>query len=342
MDELKPIVGITMGDAAGVGPELIIKALSELPTYEICNPIVIGDIRVLSRAADLVRPRVQINPVPSPDNLTFRFGKIDVLDLSNIDVSSLLLGVPSAMTGKAAIEYVEQGVKLTLRGQLDALMTAPLSKESMRMAGFVYPGHTELLADLTKSTDYALMLVSDRLRVVHVTAHLALSEVFGSITFESILKKTRLTCRALKDYFGLEAPKIAIAGLNPHAGESGLFGSEESKIIAPAIAEVKRLGIDVSGPFPPDSIFLRAYNGEFDAVVAMYHDQGHIAVKMVGFMNGVNVTIGLPIIRTSPDHGTAWDKAGKSTANPAATIKAIEIASLMARNKAIKRGKSNE
>jgi 4-hydroxythreonine-4-phosphate dehydrogenase len=340
--DLKPVVGITMGDAAGVGPELVIKALSEIRSYEICNPIVIGDIRVLSRAADAVGSSVLINPISSLDNITFRFGKIDVLDLSNVDVGSLLLGAPSAMTGKAAIEYIESGVRLSLRHQLDALMTAPVSKESIRMAGFPYPGHTELLADLTKSTDYALMLISDRIRVVHVTAHLALSEVFGHVTFESILKKTRLTYRTLKDYLGLEAPRIAIAGLNPHAGESGLFGSEESKIIAPAIEEAKRQGIDVSGPYPPDSIFLRAYNGEFDAVVAMYHDQGHIAVKMVGFMSGVNATIGLPIIRTSPDHGTAWDKAGKGTANPLATIKAIEIASLMARNKTRNEGISNE
>jgi 4-hydroxythreonine-4-phosphate dehydrogenase len=264
----------------------------------------------------------------------FEDGVIEVLDLANIDLSKLTRGVVDPMAGKAAYEYVRRAVELALAEEIDAVVTAPLNKEAMNAAGYHYTGHTEILADLCESEDVAMMLVAGDLWVSHVTTHVPLREACELVKKERILKVIELTERALKR-MGIERPSIAVAGLNPHTGEGGIFGREEIDQIEPAVEEAKRLGYDVTGPMPPDTVFYRAVKGkeigrsQFDAVVAMYHDQGHIPIKLLGFFDGVNVTLGLPITRTSVDHGTVFGKAGKGTANPASLIEAIKLGAKM-------------
>ena len=262
-------------------------------------------------------------------------GTIDVIDLHNVDMKNLKMGEPQAMAGKACVEYIKRAVELATAGEIDAIVTGPINKKAMNMGGYKYSGHTELLADLTKTKDFAMLLVTGPLKVIHVSTHVSLVEAIRRVQKERIMTVIKLADQALKD-MGIPHPRIAVAGLNPHAGEDGMFGNEEIDTIAPAIEAAKKTGIDVSGPIAPDTIFMRAKNGEFDVVVAMYHDQGHVAIKMLGFQLGVNVSIGLPIIRTSVDHGTAYRRAGRKlgTGDPSSLIEATRLAAQMARSRA--------
>jgi 4-hydroxythreonine-4-phosphate dehydrogenase len=334
-----------MGDAAGIGPEIIAKALALNEIYTICRPLVIGDARVMHEGIKTARVKLEVNPIKSVQDARFNFGIMDVLDLQNIDINKLVMGTPQAMAGKAAVEYIEKAVEMALKGEIHAITTAPINKEAINMANFKYTGHTEILAHLTNTKCYAMMLVTDSLRVIHVTTHVPLSEVPKLVKRDKILMTIKLAFETLKD-IGVDNPKIAVASLNPHAGEGGLFGREELDEIIPAVESAKKLGIDVTGPLPADTVFVKAIGGEFDLVVAMYHDQGHIPVKLLGFefdkktntwksVRGVNVTLGLPIIRTSVDHGTAYGKAGKGegSANPGSMIEAIKLAAKLAKVK---------
>jgi len=330
----KPTIGITMGDAAGIGPEIIVKALSLKEIYDICKPLVIGSLKAMEMGREVAKLNVKLKPVHSVSEASFRFGEIDVLDLNNIDVKRLVMGKPQAMAGKAAYEYIEKAVELSLKGEIHAIVTAPINKTALNLAGYRFSGHTEILARLTGTKRYAMMLSSEAMRVIHVSTHVSLREACNLVKRDRVLETIKLGYEALRD-IGIKDPKIAVSGLNPHAGERGLFGREELEEITPAIEKAKALGMKVYGPLPPDTAFLRASKGEFDLVVAMYHDQGHIPLKMLGFMSGVNVTVGLPIIRTSVDHGTAYRRAGLrlGTADPTSLIEAIKLAVKMAKNK---------
>jgi len=336
---MKPIVGITMGDAAGIGPEIIIKALSKREVYEICCPLVIGDSRVLEQAARIVGVSLNVKPVFRVEDANFEFGTVDVFDFKNIDLKALKIGHVDAMAGEASVKYIEKAVDMALGNEIDAIATAPINKEAMNKAGYNYAGHTELLAHLTNTKDYAMMLIADSLRVVHVTTHASLRKACETIKKERVLKVIRVTYQVMRK-MKIENPKIAVAALNPHGGEGGLFGDEEIREITPAVEEARKEGVNVIGPLPADTIFVRARGGAYDVVVAMYHDQGHIPVKLMGLkwdekqgawtaVSGVNVTIGLPIIRSSVDHGTAFGKAWKGTANPQSMIEAIKFAAQM-------------
>lgn len=337
---MKPIIGITMGDAAGVGPEIISKALSLKEMYEVCKPVVVGDSRVMEQAIKIANVDLKVNSIRDLREAVFKHGTIDVIDLKNIELNKLVMGRVGVMTGRASVEYVKKAVALALNGLIKAIVTAPISKEAINKAGYHYSGHTELLADLTKTKDYTMMLIAGSLRVTHVTTHMSLREACDKIKRERICKVIKLTDKALRE-MKIRNPRIAVAGLNPHCGESGLFGREEIEEIKPAVEIARKEGINVIGPLPADTVFVRAKGGAYDAVVAMYHDQGHIPVKMLGLewdekrrewvrVSGVNVTIGLPIIRTSVDHGTAFGKAGKGIANPQSMIEAIKLAAEMA------------
>lgn len=328
----RPYIGITMGDPAGIGPEIILKALSRESIYRQAVPIVLGDGTILSRAKGYVGAAVDIRRVDSPAQAIGRFGVVEVLDLRNVDPEMCIPGVLSAEAGRAAIAYVSKAIDLALAGELDAVVTAPINKEAMHRAGYPYAGHTEIFAERTETRNYALMLVAGRFRVLHVSTHVSLREACERVKKERVLQVIRLA-HAVGAVWRLETPRVAVAGLNPHAGEQGLFGQEERDEIAPAVTAARTEGIDASGPLPPDTLFHRALRGEFDFVVAMYHDQGHIPVKLSSFDRGVNVTVGLPIIRTSVDHGTAFDIAGKGTASPRSLLEAIRLAIRMARHR---------
>jgi 4-hydroxythreonine-4-phosphate dehydrogenase len=332
MKDLKPLVGVTMGDPAGTGPEIIAKALVAPEATPDRNVVVIGDAGVMRQAIKITGSPLSVKSIGSPEEAVFSDGFINVVDLKNVDLSRLVRGKVDPMAGKAAYEYIKLAAELALAGRINAIATSAINKDALNKAGYHYPGHTELLAELCEIKDVVMMLVSDKLRVMHVTTHVSLENAIKLVTPERILVLLKITDDALKQ-LGVARRLIAIAGLNPHAGEDGLFGDQEIKIIAPAVETAKRRGFNVVGPLPPDSVFFRAAQGEFDAAVAMYHDQGHIAVKMLGIDEGVNVTLGLPIIRTSVEHGTAFDKAGKGTASPKSLIEAIKLAGTMARNK---------
>ena len=324
-----PVVAITMGDAAGTGPELIVKALAGAALREICRPLVVGDAATLERALGFTGSTLKIRAVSAPEAATFEAGSLDVFDLHNLDLARLTLGQVDAMAGKAAYEYVKAATELALAGRVGAIVTSALNKEALNLAGYHYDGHTGLLAELCAAPDATMMLAVDQLRVSHVSTHVSLREAIDRVQPERIVRVLRLTHEAVRQ-LGVAAPRLAVAGLNPHAGEHGLFGDEEEKIISPAIAEARRLGMDARGPFPGDTVFFRAMQGEFDAAVAMYHDQGHAAVKMLGIWRGVNVTLGLPIIRTSVEHGTNFDLAGTGRSDPRSLVEAIKLAAKMA------------
>ncbi len=325
---VKPIIAITMGDPAGSGPEISLKALRNESVSSRARLILIGDMKVFKRALEIVGASgLSFLRITSPDQAMDTPKVINIIDLDNVDLAKLVYGKPSSLGGKAAYESIAQAVKYAMSGDVHAIVTAPISKESLNLAGYSYPGHTELLADLTGAKDVKMMLVAGAFKVSHVTTHVSLREALDLIKKERVLKTIELTYQSLFELFGMKEPRIAVSGLNPHAGEGGLFGDEEIKEIKPAIQEASSKGINVTGPYPPDTVFYRAYyNKQFDIVIAMYHDQGHIAMKMVGFMEGVNLSLGLPIIRVSPDHGTVWGKAGKGTGNESATLEAIKLA----------------
>ncbi|MFH1617182.1 MAG: 4-hydroxythreonine-4-phosphate dehydrogenase PdxA [Candidatus Margulisiibacteriota bacterium] len=322
-----PIIGITMGDPAGIGPEICAKALISGEVLSLARCVVIGDLASLKRGAKAAKiSGVSFNPIQKIEDAKFARKAIDVLDLANVDQKKLAIGKVSKEAGKASVEYIEMAIDLALAKKIDAIATGPINKEAIRKAGYKYQGHTEILGSRTKSKNYAMMFVSDTLWVILVTTHLALKDVPKALKKEKIINAIKLAHQTLYR-LRKKKPRIGVAGLNPHAGEHGLFGDEEIKIIQPAVAEAKKAGISVTGPLPPDSIFHLERLGKFDIVVAMYHDQGLIPLKLMSFNRSVNVTVGLPIIRTSVDHGTGFDIAGKGWAKPDSLIQAIKVAS---------------
>ncbi len=337
-------LAITMGDPGGVGPEIIVKALNSSEVRNHCYPLVIGDAHIMEEALSLLNLPLKLKIIKSPGELKPTKGSIEVIHVIPPNPPLIKGGVkngivkaeiggfekckPTPEGGKACVRYIKKAVEFALSKKVDGIVTAPISKEALKMAGFKWPGHTEMLADLTNTKDYAMMLIGKPLRVILVTIHTALKNVPDLITRAKILKTIYLAKKSC-DMLNIRNPRIAVAGLNPHAGEAGIFGDEEIKKIIPAVKEAIKEGIPVSGPYPPDTIFHKAYKGDVDIVVCMYHDQGLIPLKMIAFDKGVNVTIGLPFIRTSPDHGTAYDIAWKGVANPSSMIEAIKMAAML-------------
>lgn len=334
---MKPTIGITMGDPASIGPEITVKALSRKDIYEKCRPLVIGDAQVMDMALhQLGRNDMSVHRVTDPHEGLFRQGVIDVLDMGLVDAGKLKPGKISPMAGAAAFGYVRKVIELALKKEIDATVTNALNKESINLAGYHFSGHTEIYAEYTGTKRYTMMLAHHNLRVVHVSTHVSLREACDRVKKQRVLEVIRIADEACKS-MGIEKPRIAVAGLNPHCGEGGLFGREEIEEIAPAIKAAEEEGIHAEGPVPADTVFSKARGGWYDIVVAMYHDQGHIPLKMAGFVydsearkwdavEGVNITLGLPIIRTSVDHGTAFDQVGKGSANELSLINAIEYA----------------
>jgi len=322
----RPILAITLGDPAGVGPEIILKTLRHTDIYAVCRPLVVGDRRMLARAAEwLGGAPLNIRSVTHPAGSIYQPDEVTLLDLANAAPGECPVGQISAAAGRAAVEYVFTACDLALAGSVDAVVTAPLNKAAMNLAGFHYAGHTELLAERTHAGKVSMLLVGPKMRVVHVSTHVSLEEAIRRVTPQrvgEVIDLAQYSCRAL----GIAEPRIAVAGLNPHAGEGGLFGHQEETGIVPAILAARARGLNVSHPQPPDTVFLRMVKGEFDIVVAMYHDQGHIPMKLLAFDDGVNVSMGLPIIRTSVDHGTAFDIAGKGIAREDSLLAAIAVA----------------
>jgi 4-hydroxythreonine-4-phosphate dehydrogenase len=335
----KPLIGITMGDPLGIGPEVILKAARDEAVAAACTPLVIGDAEVMERVRAVVADAPTPRPVAAPEQALGVSGELAVLDLANARGLDLHHREPTAAGARAAREAIERAAQLALAGEIAAMVTAPISKEAMRLAGYELTGHTELLAHLTGAPAAAMLLVWQNMRVAHVTTHLALRAVPDAITQERVLMAIELTAKTLR-LLGIAKPRIAVAGLNPHAGEAGLFGEEERLAIAPAVQAARTRGLDAVGPLPPDTVFAQLRGRAYDAVVAMYHDQGHIAIKTLSFapagagaaasMSGVNVTMGLPIIRTSVDHGTAFDIAGQGVASEHSMKDAILLAAQMA------------
>jgi 4-hydroxythreonine-4-phosphate dehydrogenase len=324
-----PLVAITMGDAAGTGPEIITKSLALPELRAVCRPVVIGDAAAMTRALRFTGVSLKIRAIKDVAEATSAPGEIDVLDLANLDLATLKLGHVDPQAGHAAYEYIKLATELALAGRVSAVVTSSINKESLNAAGHHFDGHTGLLAHLCDRPDATMMLVADKLRVSHVSTHVPLRVAIDRVKPDRILTVLRLTHDAVRR-LGIDQPRLAVAGLNPHAGENGLFGDEEEKFITPAIVQARALGLDVHGPFAGDTIFFRTLQGEFDAGVAMYHDQGHVAAKMLGIWRGVNVTLGLPIIRTSVEHGTDFANAGTGRADPRSLNEALKLAAAMA------------
>ena len=340
---MKPIIGITMGDPAGIGPEIIVKALNQPEVYETCKPIVIGSKWAIEDAVKMTGIKIDIRGTDTVSGALFTHGTIDVYDLDNLKHEKIPYGQVDADCGKAAGEYIEKAIYMAMDKEISAMVTAPINKESFDLGGYgkKYRGHTEMLAGLTNSPKSVMMLASGNLRVIHVTTHVSMRQAVDLIKKERVyntILKAKQACGEL----GIESPRIGVCGLNAHAGEGGIMGYEEVEEILPAIEQARAEGLDVQGPIPGDTIYPKGKTGTYDIIVAMYHDQGHIPVKLMGFLwdgevwssvSGVNITIGLPIIRVSVDHGTAFGKAGKGTANEKSMLDAIEYAILIAKNR---------
>ncbi len=350
----KPLIGITMGDPCGIGPEIILKAVSSPMLNGKADFLIIGSSGVLCKIAERMGSTIafsgnsgnivfkkeqllsislkseSLDSAAVADSYNHNHNQLSLLPFDNFPADKCFSHVPSAEGGRASVECILKGVDLAMEGHIDAVVTAPINKEAVKLGGFDYPGHTELLKERTNTKDVVMLMVGDKLKVSFVTSHIALSQVHKIITTDKIATAITITANALKRYMGIADPNIAVCGLNPHSGEAGRFGTEEEKIIIPAINRVKEMGIMCSGPVPADVVFFKARNGHFDAVVALYHDQGAIPIKLLAFETGVNITLGIPIVRTSPDHGTAYDIAGKGIANPDSMIEAIKYAIMMA------------
>lgn len=324
---MRPIIGITMGDAAGVGPEIIVKSLALKEIYEKCQPVVIGDAKILQRAVTITNTNVEIRQINQIEEAEFSFGKIDCIDLDLLP-NDLKFGEISAEAGNAAFQYIKTAIDLAKEKKIQAICTAPLNKEALHKGGHIYPGHTEILAELTGTKDYAMMLTSPKLKVIHLTTHVGIIKAIEMINPERTYNVIKLAHETLTRA-GFENPIIAVCGINPHAGENGLFGNgEEEEKLAPGIKKAQEEGINASGPHPADTLFFRAGRGDFDMVVACYHDQGHGPIKVLGLEAGVNITVGLKggVIRTSVDHGTAFDIAGKNIADERSLLEALRSA----------------
>lgn len=338
---MKPIIGISMGDPAGIGPEVIVKALLKRSVYKQCKPVVVGDSGVIRQAVDFLNAALTVNAITNIKDAKGKYGTIDVYDLANYTYD-VAYGVVSVDAGRAAFESIVKVIELAKVGEVDATVTAPINKEAINLAGFHFSGHTEIYAHYTDTKKYAMLLVHNNLRVIHVSTHVSLREACDLAKKDRIIEVSRLLYNACRG-FGIAEPRIAIAGLNPHSGDNGLFGWEEEKEIIPAINELQREGLNVTGPVPPDTLFSKAIGGMYDGCVAMYHDQGHIPFKVVGFnwnkskktldVEGVNITLGLPIIRVSVDHGTAFEIAGKGIASEKAMLTSIDYAIKMTKSK---------
>ncbi|MFW5988519.1 MAG: 4-hydroxythreonine-4-phosphate dehydrogenase PdxA [bacterium] len=332
----KAKIAITMGDPAGIGAEIAVKALQREELYKNTLPIVIGSKSVIKDAVDFTKSNSDLNIIKKPEAAAGKFGTIDLLDLDNIKLNNFKYGQVSPAAGKAAIEYILKAINLAREDRVQAVVTGPINKEAINKAGYPYAGHTELFAEKTAANNYAMMLSSKEMRVIHVSTHLSLKEAVEKVKKERIYDVISLANKAMLG-IGIENPKIAVAGLNPHAGENGLFGREEIEEIIPAVKKAAKEGINVEGPIPPDTVFSKVMGGRYDIAVVMYHDQGHIPMKVTGFkldqktnewksVSGVNTTVGLPIIRTSVDHGTAFEIAGENKANEDSLVEAIELA----------------
>jgi 4-hydroxythreonine-4-phosphate dehydrogenase len=324
-------IAITMGCPVGIGPEIIIKFFAQAPVFSEYSPVVLGDIGVLQRCATELNISTEF--VAWQPGIPVNAGQIPVLQLSYFNAKELNWGQPTIATGKAMVHYIEKAVGLILDKTFSAMVTCPISKTSLSRAGYAFPGHTEMLAALTGSTSYVMMMAGNKLRVTLATIHCPLAEIPARLNKEGLITLMQTTDKALRLDLGISAPKIAVAALNPHAGEAGLFGHEEKDIIQPAIQSIRAEGVNIEGPFPPDTIFFKAATGMYDAVICMYHDQGLIPFKLLHFKDGVNVTLGLPIVRTSVDHGTAYDIAGLGLADPASLAAAVDLAILIAGNR---------
>lgn len=314
-----------MGDPAGIGPEIIAKIVDSGELCQLCRPVVIGDAGVMKKLIEEMRLSISVHAIASIEQADPCSGKLDVLSLDMVDLSRHRWGNPDAASGSAVVAYIKKAVELTLQKKADAIVTAPISKAMMNAAGYRYAGHTELLAELTHSKEYGMLFVGGGLRVMLATIHIALKDVPKHINAGTVLKAIRLAHAAMCS-FGIEKPRIGVAALNPHAGEGRLFGNEEWDHILPAVIKAREEGIHASDPVPADTLFYKARNNYYDVVVAMYHDQGLAPLKMLAFGNAVNVTVGLPIIRTSVDHGTAYDIAGKGCADPSSLLEAVKLA----------------
>ncbi len=326
MTEHRPIIGISMGDPAGIGPEIILSAFSEPVLFDICRPLILGDTWVLTKVAALLGKQIQIHPVNMPEEGHFSPGSIDLLPLSDLTPGQVFPGKPTAITGKAMLAYIEACVDLAMAKKISAMVTCPVTKTAMKMAGSDFHGHTELIAHRSGAREVAMMLAGETLKVVLVTIHIPISLVSKKLSIDGIVRTIRMTSQALVERFGIPNPKIGVAGLNPHAGEAGLFGSEEETLIRPAVLAAQKMGLPAEGPLPPDTVFYHAARGRYDSVVCMYHDQGLIPFKMLHFHDGVNITLGLPIIRTSVDHGTAYDIAWQGIADHTSLVQAVKTA----------------
>ncbi len=327
-----PVIAITMGDPSGIGPEIIMKALARAEVHALCRPLVVGDAGRLREAAHIVGSDLVVDSLASPAEAQYSNGRVQCIDL-RLTPANQPFGQVSAMSGEAAYRYIERAVRIVQDGDAQAICTAPLSKEALHAAGHKYPGHTELLAALTSTPEVSMMLVAPKLRVIHVTTHIGLLDAIEKIDaplVERVIARAHHTLMKA----GIASPRIGVCGINPHAGENGLFGrGEEAEKIEPAVAACRVKGWDVRGPLPADTLFFLAARGDYDIVVAMYHDQGHGPIKVLGLESGVNITIGLPVVRTSVDHGTAFDIAGKGIADEGSLIEALkQAASLAARN----------
>jgi 4-hydroxythreonine-4-phosphate dehydrogenase len=321
-------IGITMGDPSGIGPEIILKSFEKA---EIRNSriIIIGDYNIMHEAHNMLKIRsFMLNRILSISDCIFTSGVLNILDLNLVDMNEFHPGRIEAISGNAAYECIRKAIELAKNNEIDAIATAPINKEALHQAGHMYPGHTEILASLTDTIDYAMLLYDKKLSVIHVSTHVSLLEAVTGLRRERIEKVIELANGSTKRLFG-DKPRIAVAGINPHAGENGMFGKEEVNEIIPAVRNMRERGINVEGPFPPDTVFLQAVNGKYDLVVAMYHDQGHIPLKLLGFNSGVNITVGLPFVRTSVDHGTAFEIAWQGKANEGSMVEAIKLAILL-------------
>ena len=335
----KPKIALTMGDVAGIGPEVIVRACADPRLTECCQPIVVGHPEVLRQAVDLAKAELRIEAIEHLDDTQRPPGLIACWNPTDDEAADVALGSLDARAGRAAYEYLIAAAQAALDTKVDAIATAPLNKRALSLAGLNYPGHTEILAELCGSPPFAMMLHLPTgnivrgphgLSVVHVTLHTSIQSVPKLLSTSTVLEKITLVDRFLRD-IGSPKPRIGVCALNPHAGECGLFGDEEERVIAPAVSSAVEKGMNATGPFPADTLLRRAVSGEFDAVVAMYHDQGHIALKLIGFDQAVNITLGLPLIRTSPSHGTAFDIAGTGKASADGMLEAVRIAALLSR-----------
>lgn len=331
-----PVIAITLGDPCGIGPEVVAKALSQREVRELCAPLVVGSAEVLKEALGLVRSALKVQEAREPRDVDASPEVVTVMDPRNLNLEDVVSGQVSAAAGRASMEWAERAARLCLEGAVQAMATAPVNKEATWAGGYRQIGHMELLQSMTGASQVATMLISGTLRVVHLTTHRSLRQACESVTKENVLAKIRLTHTCFTQW-GFLRPRIGVSALNPHASDGGLLGDEEATAIEPAVAEALALGMDVTGPVPADSVFHQAINGRYDVVLCMYHDQGHIPIKVYGFEKSVSVNLGLPLIRTSVDHGTAFDIAGRGVAQAVSMAEAIKLAASLASGRGLPR-----